>query len=88
MSDLYSVLFTGKARRQVEKVPRDVQERIAARLNEIQAQLFHPPLSRKLKNKSGQRSTRVGDYRVLYSADRELRRVFVEAVGHRREVYD
>ena len=36
LSDLYSVLFTGKARRQVEKLPRDVQERIAARLRDTQ----------------------------------------------------
>lgn len=64
------------------------RKRIAARLSEIQDHPFHPQLSKKLKNKSGLRSTRVGDYRVLYFADRELRGVFVEAVGHRREVYD
>ena len=30
---------------------------------------------------------RAGDYRALYTIDRENRRIVVELVGHRREVY-
>jgi len=30
---------------------------------------------------------RVGDYRVVYSVDREARKVIIQYVRHRREVY-
>ena len=30
---------------------------------------------------------RVGDYRALYTLDRENRRIIVRAVGHRSDVY-
>ena len=31
---------------------------------------------------------RVGDYRVIYQADREKKVLTVRLVGHRREIYD
>jgi mRNA-degrading endonuclease RelE of RelBE toxin-antitoxin system len=30
----------------------------------------------------------VGDYRVIYQADREKKVLTVQLVGHRREIYD
>jgi len=37
---------------------------------------------------SGLMKLRVGDYRVIYQADRQKRVLTVRLVGHRREVYD
>jgi mRNA interferase RelE/StbE len=36
----------------------------------------------------GQRSLRVGDYRVLYLVDSEKSQIQVLAIGHRRNIYD
>ena len=46
---------------------------------------IHPlPLSANL---SGLYKLRVGDYRVVYEFDREIRVITVDWVGHRRDVY-
>jgi len=39
-------------------------------------------------NRKGQRSLRVGDWRVIYMLDQENRHILVEKIGHRREVYE
>ncbi len=36
---------------------------------------------------AGEFRLRVGDYRALYTIDRESRRIVVELVGHRSDVY-
>ncbi len=36
----------------------------------------------------GQRALRVGDYRILYTVDYEHRMVTINAIGHRREIYE
>jgi mRNA interferase RelE/StbE len=46
---------------------------------------FGKPLRYSL---SGQRSLRVGDYRVLFLADAQERSVSVTAIGHRRDIYE
>ena len=46
---------------------------------------FGKPLSAGLH---GQRSLRVGVYRVLYIVDNEKKIVQINAIGHRKAVYD
>lgn len=36
----------------------------------------------------GQRSLRVGDYRILYTVDYDRRMVTINAIGHRRDIYE
>jgi mRNA-degrading endonuclease RelE of RelBE toxin-antitoxin system len=36
----------------------------------------------------GQRTLRVGDYRVLYTVDSTQYRIQVLAIGHRRDIYE
>ena len=45
-----------------------------------------PPGCKKLKNRDGWR-VRVGDYRILYFADKAAHEVPVGVIAHRREVY-
>lgn len=37
---------------------------------------------------SGFFKLRVGDYRVIYEFSREEKIIFIDRIGHRREVYD
>lgn len=46
---------------------------------------FGKPLRYSL---SGQRSLRVGDYRVLYLVEHEAHVVSITAIGHRRAIYE
>jgi mRNA interferase RelE/StbE len=45
-----------------------------------------PPGCHKLQNREGWR-IRVGDYRLVYEVDDDLRTVTVLLAGHRRDVY-
>lgn len=38
--------------------------------------------------KSGQRSLRVGDYRVIYVIKPDTNQVIILAIGHRRDIYE
>ena len=35
----------------------------------------------------GMHRLRAGDYRVVYALDRENRKIIIDSVGHRREIY-
>jgi mRNA interferase RelE/StbE len=82
------VFFTPAARRQLKKLPREVQQRIGRKVDSL-ARDPHPVGSVKLTGGNGESlyRFRVGAYRVLYQVrDRELL-VLVVKVGHPQGVY-
>ncbi|GIK44041.1 MAG: translation repressor RelE [Chloroflexota bacterium] len=83
----YRVLYVRSAKRELDKLPRD----IAAKIAEAVVHLKDDPRpigSIKLKGTSvGDYRLRVGDYRVIYDVDDEAKAVIVVRVQHRREVY-
>lgn len=88
MSKPYTLVFTARASRSLNRLDRSVADRILSKLEWLaeNAELInHAPLSGQW---SGHYRLRVGDYRVIYSLDSEGRLIVVEIVGHRREVYD
>ena len=62
-----------------------MQTRIAKAILALENNPF-PHNCKKLKSRDGWR-IRVGDYRVLYTADTQARQIIVGVIGHRREVY-
>lgn len=81
----YSVRIASAARRQIRKLPRDGQERVAAVLA-LLADEPRPPASKKLVGRDAWR-VRTGNWRVIYEIqDKELL-VMVVAAGHRSDVY-
>ena len=62
-----------------------MQVRIAKAILALESTPF-PSGGKKLKNRDGFR-IRVGDYRVLYSADSETKTIAIGVIRHRREVY-
>ncbi|GAA6620661.1 type II toxin-antitoxin system RelE family toxin [Scytonema sp. NUACC26] len=81
----YSIEIKPAAAKQIRKLPRDVQERIGARLNEL---ALNPRLDgvKKLTNSELYRA-RAGDYRIIYQIQDNVLLVTVVRVGHRRDVY-
>jgi mRNA interferase RelE/StbE len=80
------VEFAPVARRQIKRLPRGIQERIIARIEEL-APNPRPHGVRKLVSEENLYRVRVGEYRVVYQIrDRELI-VLIVKVGHRREAY-
>lgn len=82
----YSVQFKPLALRQLEKLPRDVQHRVAAKIDGLRHDPF-PTGSKKMVALPDAWRIRVGDYRVVYQVHRSILVVLVLTVGHRREVY-
>ena len=84
---MYQVEFRPRAAEDFRKLDRPVADRVLKRLHwlaenfdSIKPEYLSGPFSGVLK-------PRVGDYRVLYQADREKKVLTVRLVGHRREIY-
>ena len=73
------------ARKELAALHPQIQLRISKAILALENNPF-PSGCKRLKNRDGFR-IRVGDYRVLYSADAKLKKIVVGAIGHRREVY-
>lgn len=81
----YQVLLPKSVRKQLDRLPDELANRILARLAALETNP-RPPDVKKLKGRDAWR-IRVGDYRVIYEIhDRQLV-VLVITIGHRREIY-
>lgn len=79
------VEITPQAEAHLEELESETRERILKKLGEAQEWTEH-----RVEKLSGwpYYKLRAGDYRVILTWDRETDILTVEAVGHRRNVYD
>jgi mRNA interferase RelE/StbE len=70
----------------VERLDGATQRRIISRLEQLAVDPFGA-YSKPLTNATGRRSSRVGDYRIIYSVDVDQRTVDVSAVAPRGRAY-
>jgi mRNA interferase RelE/StbE len=73
------------AKKELARLPASVQKRVARVLLSLKSDPF-PSGCKKLKNRDGWR-VRVGDYRILYFADKNARQIIVGVIGSRQDVY-
>ena len=72
----------------IPKLDRTVRTRIRSTIDK---KLKHEPMhfGKPLRySLNGQRSLRIGDYRVLYLIDHTKQCVLITAIGHRSDIYD
>ena len=81
----YAINFVPSARRELQKLPREVQLKLNQRIDAL-ANDPRPAGTKKLKGEDVWR-IRVGDYRILYEVRDKILLVLVFRVSHRREVY-
>ena len=82
----YSIQFKPQALRQLEKLPRDVQKRLAAKIEALRDDPF-PPGCKKMEALDDAWRIRAGDYRVVHRVHRGVLLILVLTVGHRKDVY-
>jgi len=82
----YTIQFKPLALRQLEKLPRDVQKRLSARIESLSTDPF-PHGSKKMEALPDTWRARVGDYRFVYQVHRKVLLILVLTVGHRKDVY-
>lgn len=73
------------AKKELASLPVAMQKRVARVLLSLEGEPF-PAGCKKLKSRDGWR-VRVGDYRILYFADKAARQIVVGVIAHRRDVY-
>ncbi len=82
---MYEIIFSEKAKRQLEKLEKSVQERIISALERIK--MRPEAFVTKLVGDAAFKF-RVGDYRLLMDIDQGKLLILIIKVGHRKNVYD
>jgi mRNA interferase RelE/StbE len=88
VSSPYQVEFRPEAVRDLDRLAPDVRERVLDRVRWLAAHFDEiTPEALRGRQWRGVLKLRVGDYRILYTADRRPRRLTIQLIGHRREIY-
>lgn len=82
----YTVEFKTAAARDLSALPKNIQERIAVKIN-VLASDPRPYGVKKLEGEEGLFRIRVGNYRIIYAVNDEARAVLVVRIRHRHGVY-
>ncbi len=81
---MYKVVFTPKAEKQLEKLPKDIQPRVINSLKRIRVR----PQAHLIKLVGDPAyKLRVGNYRVLIDIQNNKLILLVIKIGHRKKVY-
>lgn len=84
----YRVEFAKSAKREFDRLPADMQGKVAEALAFLSGNPFSDLLRiKKLKGAPSLYRIRIGDWRIVYEVRRGLLVVVVIKIGHRREVY-
>ena len=82
----YRIEFLRTAFKQLAKLPLEIQQRIAARIEQLKTNPY-PPDVKALKNGGGRLRLRVGDYRVIYRVENDILEILIIKVGHPKNIY-
>lgn len=82
----YTIQFKPLALRQFEKLPREAQRRLSAKIEALRDDPF-PAGCKKMAAIPDTWRIRAGDYRVVYQVHRGVLLILVLALGHRKDVY-
>lgn len=83
----YSIELSNRAARDVDRLGRDVQERMMRRLEQLAQDPHDTRLSGPLTGHGGLRKSRVGGWRILFTVDDEKRSLVVVTIERRGQVY-
>jgi len=81
--DDYSIEFLRTVQKELAKLSLEIQQRIATKIEDLKKNPYFPQ-AKALKNSDGRMRFRVGDYRVIYRLENQLRNIVIVKVGHRR----
>jgi len=85
---LYKIIFTKAALKEYEYLRgqnRDIFDRVKAAMYGLAE---YPAQGKQLRlSLRGERSYRVGSYRIIYSVEHKKLIVLILDIGHRREIY-
>lgn len=83
----YQIRYEKSAIDTLKKMPKPIRKRIVEKIEwlaENVDNVIHKSLQGNLADFY---KLRVGDYRVIYELDQTEMKIFIDKVGHRREIY-
>jgi mRNA interferase RelE/StbE len=84
---MYEVIFKKKAGKELQKLPTVAVKKIAPEIDKL-GENPRPQGSKKLKGTEDEIwRIRIGDYRVIYHIEDEIKIVEVRKIGHRKDIY-
>ena len=83
----YRVALKSSAEKEFFRLPDLISDRILPKIKAL-AQDPRPHGSIKLSAGRDEWRIRIGDYRVIYTIDDEVKKVEVTRIAHRRDVYE
>ena len=83
----YQVTLSQEARKNLDRIDRTTSARIQQRLHELEETPRDPRISNILQGMEGMRSSRVGNWRILYTIQTEAKTIFIIAIRPRGEAY-
>jgi mRNA interferase RelE/StbE len=83
----YRIFLTREAEKVLDRMDRTTEHRIRARLLQLAENPYDPRISSPLTERQGIRKSRVGGWRILFTADREGQILSVLTIDTRGQVY-
>ena len=87
MNDTYEVIINNSAQKDIRKLPTQEVKKIVPAIRSL-AHDPRPSGCKKLVTTKNTYRVRVGNYRILYCIEDQIRIVEVSAIKHRREAYE
>ena len=79
------ILFVKSAEKELLRLKKSLAQRIFQKISLLKNNPYGQN-SQKLEGNKGYR-IRIGDYRVVYTIDKENKIILIIKIGHRREIY-
>lgn len=83
----YKILFAKSVKKDLKRIPTQYQVKILEAIKNLSVNPYPETNHKKLKGSEHSYRLRVGDYRILYDAEDEIRIISVYKIGHRKDVY-
>jgi len=83
----YRVEYALEAFSDLESLTPVVRERVISKIDWLAENFGELTPQALTANLSGFFKLRVGDYRVIYEFDRDVKIIFIDGVSHRKDVY-
>ena len=81
---MYSIIILPKAKKHLLKLEKQITEIILKKVYSIREDPLH--YIERLKDVPSWK-LRIGDYRVIMSINTGEKKIFIEKIGHRKEIY-